>query len=55
MEKSKNEESRKCAHEPCKCLVQGTDEYCSAYCMTADDVDEVELNCDCGHARCALD
>jgi len=44
----------KCAHEPCLCLVESTKEYCSTYCSTADDVEETEIQCDCGHDSCAL-
>jgi len=46
---------RKCAHEPCECMVQPPREYCSTYCSTADDVEETEIQCDCGHDACALD
>jgi hypothetical protein len=44
----------KCANESCECLVPLTEEYCSAYCSDADDVDGTELICDCGHDHCAL-
>jgi hypothetical protein len=44
----------KCANEPCECLVPLTEEYCSAYCSDADDVDGTDLICDCGHDSCAL-
>jgi hypothetical protein len=43
---------RKCSHEPCQCLVPSTQEYCSAYCSVADDVDNTEFQCDCGHGKC---
>jgi len=42
----------KCAHEPCQCLVRPAQEYCSAYCSDADDVENTELQCDCGHGKC---
>jgi hypothetical protein len=55
MEDTRDEERlRKCAHEPCACMVQPSEEYCSAYCSTADDVEEIEVQCDCGHDPCAL-
>lgn len=44
----------KCAYEQCKCLISTAQEYCSEYCSDADDVDEVQLQCDCKHAPCAL-
>jgi len=46
------ESLRKCAHEPCQCLVPVTQEYCSAYCSNADDVENADLRCDCGHLDC---
>jgi hypothetical protein len=46
------ESLRKCAHGPCQCLVPLTQEYCSTYCSDADDVDNTELHCDCGHGEC---
>ena len=45
----------KCAHEQCKCEVSFGQEYCSDSCSDADEVDEVELQCACGHKPCALD
>jgi hypothetical protein len=44
----------KCANEPCECLVPSTEEYCSAYCSEADDIDGTDLICGCGHSNCAL-
>jgi hypothetical protein len=32
-----DERRRKCAHEPCLCMVQLPEEYCSAYCETSDE------------------
>jgi len=46
---------QKCAHDQCNCEVQFGQEYCSDFCSEADDIEEVELQCDCGHAPCALD
>ena len=48
------ETMHKCANEPCECLVPSTEEYCSAYCSDADDVDGTDLICRCGHDSCAL-
>lgn len=45
---------RKCAYEQCKCEVSLGQNYCSDYCSEADEIHEVELQCDCGHAPCAL-
>jgi hypothetical protein len=45
---------RKCAYEQCECQVSTLNEYCSDYCSDADDAQEVELQCDCKHAPCAL-
>jgi hypothetical protein len=44
----------KCAHEQCRCEVSTLETYCSDYCSDADDQQEVELQCDCKHASCAL-
>jgi hypothetical protein len=44
----------KCAHEQCQCQIPITEEYCSDYCSDADDIEEVELQCDCKHDPCAL-
>jgi hypothetical protein len=48
------ESKSKCAHEACECEVGFGQQYCSDYCSEADELDEVELQCDCGHAPCAL-
>jgi hypothetical protein len=45
----------KCAHEQCKCQVSSTEEFCSDYCKDATEIEEVELQCACGHPACALD
>jgi hypothetical protein len=44
----------KCAYEQCECQVSTLNTYCSEYCLYADDEQEVELQCDCKHAPCAL-
>ena len=49
------ESTHKCAYERCRCQISSTLVYCSAYCTDADDVDEVEVQCNCEHAPCALD
>ena len=48
------ESRHKCAHEQCQCQIPITQEYCSDYCSDADDIEEVELQCDCKHEPCAL-
>ena len=45
----------KCAHEECRCQVASTQEYCNDTCSDADDITDVELQCNCGHGACALD
>jgi len=55
MDNTRDEERLcKCAHELCECMVQPEQEYCSTYCSTADDVEETEIQCDCGHDSCVL-
>ena len=49
------ESRHKCAHEQCQCQIPSTQEYCSDFCSDADDIEEVELQCDCKHSPCALD
>lgn len=49
------ESLRKCAYEPCQCLVPAAQEYCSVYCSNADDVENAELQCDCCHDNCSSD
>ena len=49
------ESRHKCAHEQCQCQILSTQEYCSNFCSDADDIEEVELQCDCKHSPCALD
>ena len=44
----------KCAYELCECQLSTLNTYCSDYCSDADDAQEVELQCDCKHAPCAL-
>jgi hypothetical protein len=49
------ESKNKCAYEHCQCEVGFGQKYCSDYCSEAANLEEVELQCDCGHAPCALD
>ena len=49
------ESRHKCTHEQCQCQIPSAQEYCSDFCADADEVDEVELQCACNHAPCALD
>ncbi len=46
-------QQKKCAHPPCKCMVAHDKKYCSNRCEDAGG-DEVEISCDCGHPGCAL-
>ena len=49
-----NTETQTCVHEPCLCMVEseiGTDGYCSEDCR-AQDQNEEEENCPCGHPPC---
>jgi hypothetical protein len=46
------ESTRKCAYEQCQCQVPSTEEYCSGCCSDADDVAEVEFQCNCEHPSC---
>jgi hypothetical protein len=45
----------KCAHRPCQCQIPSSREYCGEFCSDADDIEEVELQCDCKHSPCAFD
>jgi len=56
MENITNAESKhKCANEQCQCQVPPGEEYCSNYCSDADDVANVEIQCNCEHPSCGLD
>jgi len=46
-------EKRKCAHLPCRCLVQSSDKYCGEVCKEAGSK-EVEIACQCDHEPCPL-
>jgi hypothetical protein len=46
---------RKCAHEPCECVVSSPEDYCCAYCSEADNVEETDVECHCGHDVCLGD
>jgi len=43
----------KCAHLPCRCLVQASDKYCGQACQEAGSK-EVEIACQCDHKTCPL-
>ena len=44
----------KCAREQCQCQIPLTEEYCGDECSDADDIGEIEPQCDCNHAPCSL-
>jgi hypothetical protein len=46
-------EKSKCAHLPCRCLVQSSDKYCGEACKEAGSK-EVEIACQCDHEPCPL-
>jgi len=48
------QEQLRCGYQRCECLVQGSTKYCSEYCADADAEHEIEIQCDCKHAPCAL-
>ncbi len=43
-------ESKKCAHELCTCVVPDGQKYCSTFCE--DSKGTTSLQCDCGHGGC---
>jgi hypothetical protein len=45
------QETRQCAHEPCRCMVSAHEKYCSDFCKSAGS-EEVEIACDCEHEPC---
>ncbi len=49
------ESTHKCAYDQCQCQISSTQAYCSADCTDADDVEEVEIECNCEHPSCVLD
>ena len=44
---------KKCAHLPCRGLVQSSDKYCGEACKDAGSK-EVEIACQCDHGPCPL-
>jgi hypothetical protein len=46
-------EQTKCAHLPCRCMVNPGQKYCGQTCKEAG-AREVEIACQCGHAPCPL-
>ena len=47
-----SQEQRKCAHEPCNCVVAQGQKFCGDFCKDAGS-EEVEIACDCGHPPCS--
>ena len=47
-----SENLMKCAHDPCRCLVETEDEFCSEFCSTAKE--KRNETCACGHSECSL-
>ena len=45
---------KKCAHSECRCVVAEHEKYCSDYCHDAQEVHDIEIQCDCKHEACAL-
>jgi hypothetical protein len=41
-------EKNRCAHLPCRCIVQSGDKYCGQACKEAGSK-EVEIACQCDH------
>jgi hypothetical protein len=39
----------KCAHPPCRCMVELEDQFCSAACASKE---APKSPCGCGHAEC---
>jgi len=48
-----DQQSKKCAHIPCRCDVPQGEEYCSQACREAGSED-VEIACQCDHPQCPL-
>lgn len=46
------ENSKKCAHPACTCLVDKEGKFCSQYCHDARGT--MEISCNCGHAGCSM-
>jgi len=44
------DQSKKCAHELCSCIVPDGQKYCSTLCE--DSKGTTSLQCDCGHPSC---
>ncbi len=45
-------QSEKCAHDNCNCAARPDSKYCSNYCESARDTEEIA--CGCGHSHCAI-
>jgi hypothetical protein len=51
MEHRMSNRLRKCEYLPCRCLIEGDDVFCSAYCAKQKD-DGGNAECGCAHADC---
>ena len=47
------DDSNKCDHENCSCMVGEDEEYCSPQCESAAEEGITAIKCDCGHSGCA--
>ncbi len=52
-------EKTQCSHEMCECMVtaelavdEPVETYCSDYCRDAEETDEGDTMCNCGHPPC---
>jgi hypothetical protein len=45
-----SESLMKCAHDPCRCLAETEDEFCSTFCARAKA--QGRETCECGHPEC---
>ena len=52
--KMAKQNTRKCAHIPCRCDVVDGEEYCGQICREAGSED-VEIACQCDHLACPLE
>ena len=47
------EETKKCAHPTCSCVVENGEKYCSVSCQGSGKT--MQIDCDCGHKSCSGD
>lgn len=45
-------DEKKCKHPSCTCAAKPDSDYCSMYCESAGDTNEI--GCNCGHPGCAV-